>query len=169
MNEPELDLCCGCGGAFEVIDGPVHAYMTSSPGCFAAFNELLAAEYSDVLLQKVHRLTVDAYAVQHPGSPDDRRCVQSVGLHLARLFVQLEHPMTPQRTNEVMGDFAKDKASLIYLKPPAQFRLTVAHAAPFAGSSEHDAKVRAWAEAAWHDWSAHHDYVKDWVRQRVDL
>jgi len=48
-------------------DGPAHAYMLSSPGCWAAYGELLAREYSDSAYRRLHRLSVDAYALQHPG------------------------------------------------------------------------------------------------------
>ena len=70
--------CLSCGGVFPDIDGPVHRYMKSSPGCWAVYGEVLAREYEDPYFFEVHRLTVDAYAVQHPGSTD-RQSIQSVG------------------------------------------------------------------------------------------
>lgn len=158
------EQCVGCGKLLPVIDGPTHKYMLSSPACYAAFNQILAAEYSSQELMEVHRLTVDTYAVQHPGDPSDRRAVQSVGLHLARLFVQLESPRPPKETNQVMLDFASNKSSLIALKPPKQFRVTAADIAPFAGTGLHAAKVKEWASTTWEDWSAHHDYIREWVK-----
>jgi len=146
--------------------------MHSSPACFAAFNTLLTAEYSgydDHALRNVHRLTVDTWAVQHPGSPTDRRAVQSVGLHLARLWLQLEHPRPPAHTNAVMLDFSRHKATLPPLTPPTAFRITVADVAPDAGSPQHAAKVRAWAEATWHDWAAHHAFIRQWVADHSSL
>jgi hypothetical protein len=59
-----------CKGDFEAIEGPVHEYMESTPGCWAAFSKVLAAEYENYrTLGDVHRLTADTYAVQHPGQP----------------------------------------------------------------------------------------------------
>lgn len=55
--------CMGCGGVFAEIQGPTHRYLESSPGCWAAYGEVLAREYSDPAYFQVHRLTVDAYAV----------------------------------------------------------------------------------------------------------
>jgi hypothetical protein len=139
--------------------------MTSSPACFAAFTTVLAAEYSDRALMQTHRLTVDTYAVQHPGDSKDRRGIQSVGLHLSRLYMQLANPMPPRETNAVMLDFSRSKASLIALKPPAQFRVTVANVLPFAGTRAHSEKVKDWATKTWEDWSDHHEYIRQWVHE----
>ena len=63
--------------------------MESSPGCWAAFGEVLALEYSEASYARAHRLSVDAYAVQHPGRPSPQS-VQSVALHLISLCLILE-------------------------------------------------------------------------------
>ncbi len=162
----QTSLCPGCGADLPSTEGPVHAYMTSSPACWAAFGRVLAAEYTMPELMPIHRLSVDAYAVQHPGDPADRRAVQSVGLHLARLWRQLEWPTPPAETNEVMKGFAARKETLVYLAPPPKFSITVAEVAPYAGSSAHGEKVLAWARAAWADWSAHHEYVRTWAQDQ---
>ena len=77
------DRCCGCGGRFtDPADEDSHPYMLSSAGCWSACNGLLAREYQDVaLFARCHRLTVDAYAVQHPGL-DGPQARNSVGIHL---------------------------------------------------------------------------------------
>lgn len=157
--------CPGCGAHLQAVDGPVHAYMASSPACFAAFNLVIAAEYSDPGLMAVHRLSVDTYAVQHPGNAEDRRCVQSVGLHLARLCVQLDSVMRPRETNEVMVRFSGQKASLVWLTPPRVFRKTIADVVGSAGSDGHANAVRDWAKSTWQDWSAHHATIKRWVAE----
>ncbi len=73
--------CFSCGALAPDIDGPVHRYMDSSPGCWALFGEVLAREYSDYNYASHHRLTVDAYAVQHPGKPSPPS-IGSVAVHL---------------------------------------------------------------------------------------
>lgn len=157
-----LEPCVGCGGLFAPADGPVHDYMESSPACWRVFGDLLAAEYSAPELLPVHRLSVDAYAVQHPGG-DSRQAIQSVGLHLARLMVQLESPRPPKETNEVMRRFAARKASLERLTPPKEFSMTLADVAPFIGAPSHAAKTTEWARAAWSDWRAAHAYIREWA------
>ncbi len=162
------ERCPGCGARFPAGTGPVHDYMISSPGCFAAFTAVLAEEYATEALRNVHRLTVDAWAVQHPGDPGNRRAVQSVGLHLARLGLQLTTSCSPRETNLAMLDFAQHKATLRPLAPPARFTVTVADVAPFAGKPQHQAKVQDWAAATWRDWSAHHDHVRRWLAEHSD-
>lgn len=155
--------CAGCGAVFPDMQGPTHAYMQSSPACFAAFTKLLAAEYSSAALRSVHRLTVDTWAVQHPGSAEDRRAIQSVGLHLARLMLQLERPGSPMQTNAVMLDFARYKGTLRRLAPPETFRVTVADVVDFAGTPSHADKVRQWAETTWEGYAEHHEYIRRWI------
>lgn len=137
--------------------------MLSSPACFAAFTSVLAAEYSDPALLQTHRLTVDTYAVQHPGDRSDRRAVQSVGLHLARLYVQIESERPPLETNAVMLDFSQHKSSLVVLNPPTAFRATIADVLPVCGTPDHAETVRKWANTIWADWALHHQYIADWV------
>jgi len=161
------EVCPGCGACLPAIDGPVHKYMTSSAACFTAFNEILAAEYSSALLMRDHSLTVDAYAAQHPGDPSDRRCVQSVGLHLARLYMALERNAQPQDLNAIMQRFAEDKASLRALTAPLTFQITASDVAPFAGTPQHASKTRDWALATWQDWSDHHNTIARWADAHV--
>ena len=74
--------CPGCGARYlpQVLD-ETHPYIGASPACWATFGEVLAREFGDTTFGRVHRQTVDIYAVQHPGT-DDRRQRQSVAVHL---------------------------------------------------------------------------------------
>ena len=155
--------CPGCGADLACVDGPTHPYMVASPACYERFRRILAAEYGSAALRRTHRLTVDTYAVQHPGDGTDRRQIQSVGLHLARLCVQLASPMPPRETNDVMLGFSRHKATLEKLEPPRRFAVTAADVAPHAGRSDHCERVTAWAAATWNDWVEHHDYIHDWI------
>lgn len=159
-----MERCIGCGAEFGPIDGPVHPYMTSSPACWAAFGRILAAEYSDPRLMAVHRLSVDAYAVQHPGE-SSRQAVQSVGLHLARLYLQLERNILPGSANDAMLNLGKRKSGLPLLARPPSFSITVADVAPVAGTTEHEAVVRDWARSAWDAWTHVHDFIRNWATE----
>lgn len=145
------------------MDGPVHAYMESSPACFALFTEILAYEYSDPSLLATHRFTVDTYAVQHPGRGATRQQIQSVGLHLARLGLQLKGALPPNETNDIMLGLGKHKHTLDYIAPPTRFSMTVVDVAAVAGSPRHSEKVKEWAASAWEDWADHHDYITRWT------
>lgn len=161
-NRLALERCPGCGGEFAPLSGPVHQYMTSSPACWAAFGKVLAAEYTDPRLLPVHRLSVDAFAVQHAGS-DSRQAIQSVGLHLARLYVQLEWRFGPADANEFMLRAGRKKGELRLLNPPNSFERTVAQVAPVAGTAAHESMVREWAQSAWNSWAHVHDDVRSWA------
>lgn len=157
-----LQICNGCGSVLPAIAGPIHDYMTSSPACWAAFNAVLAREYADPGLMKVHRLTVDAWASQHPGN-GSRRAIQSVGLHLARLMIQLETGLSGERANAAMLRFAKRKAELPELPPRLSYTLTVAAVVDEVEPRAHQEAVCAWAAAVWADWRDQHAFIRNWV------
>jgi hypothetical protein len=155
--------CPGCSAVFASFDGPVHEYMESSPACWRAFGEVLAREYGSGEHFAVHRLTVDAYAVQHPGG-DSRQAIQSVGVHLVRLCMMLERSLSPERANAAMVRVTKIKAKMVKLARPANLgAVTVADVLAARGAEEHVAAVRRWADSAWHAWSAQHATVRRWV------
>ena len=155
--------CFSCGGEFPDIDGPVHRYMSSSPGCWLIYGEVLAREYSNQIYFDVHRMTVDAYAVQHPGSRDSQS-IHSVGLHLIRLYLFLEHGLTAKNANHVMLEAAKNKHSFTYLQPPRSFgSITAADIYQAKTAKEHKAIVKKWAKTAWEAWSIHHDIIREWL------
>jgi hypothetical protein len=161
-----MDTCFSCGGEYQHINGPVHRYMASSPGCWAAYGEVLAREYSHPLYFSIHRLTVDAYAVQHPGSTD-RQSIQSVGLHLIRLCLFLEYGLTAENANDAMLEAGKYKRTLTWLKPPASMgEITAADVFHATSVDEHKALVHAWAESSWNAWSRHHDTIRSWLPAR---
>lgn len=156
------DVCPGCGASFANIDGPTHPYMESSPGCWAAFGEVLAREYSNPALRDIHRLSVDAYAIQHPGRPS-RQSIQSVGLHLVRLLLQLERGLPAERANAAMLELGRHKTTFRWLEPPASLgAITVANVLPCASTDEHRVAVRQWAHAALSAWSAHRSTLERW-------
>lgn len=158
-----MQTCPGCSCTLEAYSGPTHRHMHASPACWHLYGNLLAAEYSDSALMPIHCWSVDTYAIQHPGD-DSRPAVQSVGLHLARLMIQLESPQPPSKANDIMLRLGPHKASLRRLKRPSQFSLTIADIAPFAGTTEHVEKVTAWAQSTWADWQPHHAYIRAWVK-----
>ncbi len=165
----DTETCPGCGAEFPKITGPVHAYMTSSPGCWAAFGRVLAREYSNPDLLEVHRLSVDAYAVQHPGTPDPR-CIRSVGVHLIRLCLLLEDGLPINRANDVMVAAAKYKDAFVWLTPPDSMGLiTVAEVADAGSALEHKQNVRAWAQSAWSAWETHHETIRRCISAQPGL
>lgn len=155
--------CIGCGATFPDGDGPVHRYMESSPGCWAAYGEILAREYSDPRYLSVHRLTVDSYAVQHPGR-SSAQSIQSVALHLISLSLVLDHGVSPESATEALRRCSRSKDSFVWLDPPIhRGGITVADVRSADLPDTHIARVWDWARGAWAAWSPYHDTIGAWV------
>lgn len=132
------------------MDGPTHSYMLSSPGCWEAYGALLAHEYADpALFAACHRLTVDAYALQHPGNPGDPRATRSVWLHFASLHAIFEHGYALDRATKLLQRLAgRDFDPLP--RPAPEWNVTLASLA--GGEADHPVEVRRWALAAHAGW-----------------
>ncbi len=155
--------CFACRGSFVDIEGPVHKYMRSSVGCWAAFGEVLAREYSDAAYFEVHRLTVDAYAVQHPGEPS-KQTIGSIGVHLMRLCLFHEKGLTGKNANAAMLGASKHKSSFVWLEPPVTLgSITVADLLDTKNIENHKSMSRKWAKSAWDAWSDHHSTIRIWL------
>jgi hypothetical protein len=137
--------------------------MESSPACWAAFGEILAREYSDARYMRVHWLTVDAYAVQHPGRPSPQT-IQSVAVHLVRLHAMLESGLSTDAAIELIRR-AADTGRFHWLEPPVvRGTVTVEDVITARSADEHVGLVAAWARSAWEAWSPHHEQVRAWIR-----
>ncbi|MDQ3531263.1 MAG: DUF5946 family protein [Actinomycetota bacterium] len=154
--------CPGCGLVLPISDGPTHAYFGSSASCWALFGELLAREFNNPEYFAAHQLTVDTYAVQHPGVPE-RRTTQSVGLHLMTLCLVFEQGADPgdgPRLHKRMVN----RPNFHWLEPPRlSGRMTVADVLPAGDAQEHSALVRVWARDVWDAWGVHHQVVRGWI------
>jgi hypothetical protein len=136
--------------------------MLSSPGCWAAYNELLAKEYSDYTRMHLHRLTVDVYAVQHPGVnvPAAKR---SVALHLSRLCLLFEGGWPIEKANDAMRVISAKKDLREWLEPPSMLgTLSVLDVLGAVSIEEHNQRVERWAKSVWNAWKEHHGTVKTW-------
>ena len=127
--------------------------MLGSAGCWATYGIVLTREYEDpALFRAVHRLTVDAYAVQHPGDPADRRAVQSVWIHFASLDAMFRHGRSHREARALLSRLAgRDFPPL----PPAPlpWRVTAAEMAE-ADATEHRRLAEQWAREAHAGWLA---------------
>ena len=155
--------CIGCSGLVPRMDGPTHRYMQSSPGCWYLYGQVLALEYGDLGFAALHRLTVDTYAVQHPGLPSSQT-IQSVCVHLMSLCLVLERGLAATYATRIMGEATRAKGRFSWLPPPASLgEVTVADVAGAAAVDQHEERVRAWATSAWSAWAEHHATVRSWV------
>ncbi len=163
--EADLRSCYGCGALVPDVDGPTHRYIGASPGCWRLYGELLGREYGDYArFAPVHRLTVDAYAAQHPGVPSPQS-IGSVGVHLIRLHLQLERGLPHDRANDAMLDISSRlKERFVWLDPPDHLGdVTVLDVLDARAPDEHIERVRGWAASVWEAWGPHHETVRRWA------
>lgn len=162
-SQPSLSACPGCGLLFPASDGPTHPYIGASPGCWALYGEVLVREYGEYRYPDIHRLTVDTYAVQHPGTPSPR-AVQSVGGHLIGLHLVLEKGFSAQQATAALKRAVAQSKQFVWLAPPASpGAFTVADVALAQSLAEHVALVEQWARAVWTAWAMHHATVRHWA------
>ena len=152
-----METCVGCGAAVEQIEGAVHRYMTSAPGCWARYGELLGVLSIEPSLQWARVMCVDAYAAQHPGTPNPQ-AIQSVAVHLINIYgylVRKRHVAIPK----VVGH----KGAFHWLNPPSFAAARTVFDVPLDATGDAmTSAARAWAESVWTAWSAHHGQIEGW-------
>jgi len=152
--------CLGCGGLFDAFDGPVHPYMASSPACWHTYGLILAREYNDTsLFGTAHRLTVDAYALQHPGDPGDRRANQSVHLHYVSLYMIFENGAPHNMATKALSILAKTNFPKLPAAPKS-FNYTAADF-DLSSSENHQQSALEWANSAFEAWSELRPFAKN--------
>jgi hypothetical protein len=143
-------------------------YIGSAPGCFLLYSEVLAREYGDFRYAPAHQLTVDAYAVQHPGVPE-RRAARSVAIHLVGLCLTLERGRGPLELPRLRQALAPSQRGFPWLAPPASVGVrTILDVHAASSPEEHRARVDRWARSAWEAWSAHHAQVRAWTDELTE-
>jgi hypothetical protein len=164
MNK-DLIACIGCGALVPDVEGPSWRYPNAgSPGCWAVFGEILAKEFSDYRYGRLHRMTVDTYAVQHPGDPTPQT-IQSVNIHLIALCLTLERAYDFNYTTRMMGQIVQRyKGQFNWLEPPDSLgEMTVLEVVKANSGEEHERLVTSWARSAWQAWKPHHQTIFDWI------
>lgn len=156
-------LCPGCGARVPDIEGATHPYIGASAGCWNRYGEVLAREYGEFGYPECHRLTVDTYAVQHPGRPS-RKSIQSVGVHLLSLHALLEEGLGAAAATARLRQALRSAHPFTWLAPPPfAGTMTVLDVARASSLDEHQRLVRQWAESVWIAWSIHHATVRAWA------
>lgn len=158
-------ICPGCGEQFPHSNGATHDYIGASPGCWTAYGELLAREYSDMAYMRAHQHTVDAYTVQHPGVPG-KRSIQSVGTHLISLYARqvLEYSMAD--LPQVRQQAVKLKSAFTWLEPPTDMgQITVKTVLDAEDAIQHNRLGKDWAQQMWQVWEPHHAQIIVWAKQ----
>ncbi len=160
----QTEICSGCGAVVSAIDLSGQRYIGASSGCWAVYGTVLAREYGEWRYPAVHRLTVDTYSVQHPGTPS-RQSIQSVAGHLIGLFATLELGCHPAQATQAIRSAAERSEQFNWLEPPQKRGdLTIVDVAHAATLATHEQVVKRWARSVWESWHFHHSTIRHWAR-----
>lgn len=155
---PSIIRCPQCGALVADVGGPVHAYVPSAPGCWAAFGELQAGELQRFGRHPAHDLVVDAYMAQHPGDGSDRRDRQSVFVHLISLCAVLERGWPTGR--RLLSRRTGPRPEYPQLVREGTGELTLTDLVGAADGDQYGARARAWAESVWRSWAPEHERIR---------
>jgi hypothetical protein len=141
-------MACSCG-------------FTSRKNCQEIFETILTKEYSDFRYAKVHRLTVDAYCLQHPEiymvSP------KSFAAHLTGMCCAMDYGNDPHLLR-ILQQWLNGKKQLEKPPIPAHFgSLTISHVANAKDGAEHAKLVNEWAAEVWKAYAVYHDLAKNLI------
>jgi hypothetical protein len=130
-------------------------------GCQALFEEVGLRAFSDARYGAVHRLVVDAYAMQHP----EPYChsAKSYAAHLTGLCCGVERGGNPgvyRAINQWLNGKAPiDKPQVL----TSRGQLTIANLRVVSSAEEHIKRAREWAKSVWEAYGAQHELARQWI------
>ncbi len=134
--------------------------------CRDMFDEILAREFSDPKYGKVLRLTIDAYALQHPGSY--MISFSSHASHLTGLCVVFKYSASQRINGALKKWYDKKPNHMKVAEPDYKGERTIADILPAKDEEDHCTRVQEWAESAWDAWLDHHETVRTWINEAVN-
>jgi hypothetical protein len=156
MAEASTSPCPECGA--EGVGG--------EEGCNGLFQEVVGREFSRPELFQVHRLTVDAYSLQHPGRY--MKSAKSAVAHLTGMCWAMEDRDGPE-VSVALSRFLDGTPAFSRPErvPPPGKRggMTIVDVHSASDSRTHLDRVRAWAREVWESWSAHHSQARIWLNE----
>ena len=128
-------------------------------GCLTIFEEVIAREFSDYRYGKIHRLTVDAYSLQHPDKY--MRSGKSFAAHLTGMCSALEYEDSLAVNQNVQKWLSVNPK----IEKPAQLParrgdLTITYVHGATDAEEHTRRVQEWARNVWAAWVEHHELAR---------
>jgi hypothetical protein len=152
------------------------AFATCCPECGAAapqgreacqtlFDAVLAKEFGDYRFARMHRLTVDVYALQHPA--EYMRSAKSYAAHLTGMYAALELGASAEINRAVQQWLNGSKGFSRPGNPAPRQRgaLTISHVFEAVEPDDHLRRVHEWAQSVWDAWRAYHDLARRWVAE----
>ena len=133
-------------------------------GCQRLFDELGLRAYSDLDHARVHRLTVDTYALQHP----ERYCrsAKSFAAHLTGLSCFIEREGSPAVYAAVNRWLSGSSPVARPAVPAGRGALTIGDLSDSSGEP-HPAQVERWARSTWDAYRELHSLARSWIDQAL--
>lgn len=157
-----LEQCHSCGAETPPSPtGVTHAYLDASPGCWARYGEVLAREYADAHYFAVHAITVDAYAIQHPGT-ESAQTINSVNLHLASLYAHYRNHVEISQLSQLKQYLSQHKERFQWLPPAADLgKMTINDIWQAETAEQHRELVLQWGKIVLDCWRDYHGYIEE--------
>jgi hypothetical protein len=147
------ERCAGCG--LEARAG--------APSCRERFFALLARGFAGGADQRVHRLMVDAYALQHP----DEYCASAVSLaaHLTGLAAAMSRDDPAVAHTAVQRWLSRRPRLTKPALPAARGHLTIADLPATEDPQAHAAAIECWGRMTWEAYAPLHELARSWLDQ----
>ncbi|MDR3001256.1 MAG: DUF5946 family protein [Fibromonadaceae bacterium] len=156
-SKKEKIKCYGCGALVDNIAGQPHKYLGATQGCWNLYGQILAKEFGEYNYPELtHRLTVDTYAIQHPGQPC-RQSIQSVNVHLISLYFIFIENLSGKEATKKMAEILAKEPKFKWLEPPIpNGQKNIIDVLAATNQEEHEKLVKEWAENVWDCWYSKH-------------
>lgn len=138
--------------------------VDDTESCDALFKEVVGWEFSRPALFGVHRLTVDAYSLQHPARY--MKSSKSAAAHLTGMCWSLEFGAGPS-VSRALSRWLDGPADRPRVEPPPAGQrgtLTIRSVHEGGGEADHSQRVTLWATDVWSAWTVGHVQARAWVR-----
>ncbi len=137
-------------------------------GCRAVFDRLGEREFSDPDYFRTHRLTVDAYSLQHP--EQFMKSSKSAAAHLTGMCWSLERGRSLHLPAPLKRWVDGPRSYVRVAAPPARGRgsITVASMVDASDAADYERLAMEWARSAWAAWAAHWGQARAWVQEALD-
>ena len=136
-------------------------------GCRELFGTLGTREFENRDYFRAHRLTVDAYCLQHP--EQYMKSSKSAAAHLSGMCWSLERGRT-LHLPPPLKRWVDGPRRYVRVPPPPpgdRGRLTVMSLVGAADAADYERRALEWARSAWQAWSAHWPQARAWVEDAL--
>lgn len=168
----QLETCPGCQANLPKINAPTHRYIGASPSCWQIYSALNVGE-PPLARDIATSLLVDAYAAQHPGTPNPQ-AIRSVAVHLLTLYGILVKDVVYQnaiwiRRRALRSQNHAKPTHYHWLTPPSfSGTITVADIGQTLTPAARTQKTKQYIDEVLQTWSdTHLSTISDWYERFV--